>query len=164
MIYSRVSLQDKKLRCAVGGLAALIFFALGIGVTGAIAQQKSAMPNVTSASVAFYPRISQLAHVEGVVKLRISTDGSRASSIEIESGPPMLAQAAEENIKTWRFDKHDPTTFETTFRYRLLPSKCDSKCNCDSVEKGSVHLQLPTNVEISAKEIMVCDPAEEIKH
>jgi len=76
----------------------------------------------------------------------------------------MLAQAAKENVKTWQFEQHRPTTFEATFHYKLLLSKCDSECNCDSVEKGSVLLQLPTNVEVSAKELLICDPAVESKH
>ena len=77
--------------------------------------------------------------------------------MEIQSGQPMLAQAAQDNVKTWQFEKHPPTTFEATFHYRLLASKCDSACNCDSAERPSVLLHLPTDVEISAKELMVCD-------
>ncbi len=150
------------MRCTLCALGAFIPFVLGMTGTDCAAQQKGTLPSVASASVPFYPRIHQLAHIEGVVRLRISTNGSRASSIEIESGPPMLAQAAKENIKTWRFDQHTPTTFEATFRYTLLPSRCDSKCNCDSAEKASVHLQLPSDVEVSAKEVLLCDPAEKI--
>jgi hypothetical protein len=75
----------------------------------------------------------------------------------------MLITAAEENVRTWLFEQHSPTTFETTFRYKLLPSKCDSNCNCDSVEKGSVLLQLPTDVEVNAKSVQICDPAVERK-
>lgn len=158
-----MSCDEKNLRCTFGALVALILIILGMGVTDSTAQQKSP-PNVASASVPFYPRTPQMAHIEGVVQLRISTDGNRASSIKVESGPPMLAQAAKENIETWRFDRHSPTTFETTFRYRLLPSQCDSECNCDSLEKGSVQLKLPTDVEVTAKELLTCDPAIRIKH
>jgi TonB family protein len=122
----------------------------------AVGQQKP-VPSVVSASVPLYPRITQQAHIEGVVRLRISTDGNRVASVEVESGQPMLAQAAQENVKTWQFEQHSPTTFEVTFRYKLLPSKCDAKCNCDSAEKPSVLLQLPTDVEVNAKELMVCD-------
>jgi hypothetical protein len=143
---------------------ALILFAFGMGAAISTAQSKSPLPSVVSASVPFYPRTPQMAHIEGVVRLRISTDGSRASTIEVESGPPMLAQAAQDNVKTWQFEHHNPATFEATFRYKLLPSTCDSECNCDSVEKGSVLLRLPTDVEVSAKEIRICDPAVEDKH
>ena len=137
---------------------ALAFFILGMGAIMAVGQQKP-VPSVTSASVPLYPRTPQMAHIEGVVRLRISTDGNRVASVEVQSGQPMLAQAAQDNVKTWQFELHTPTTFETTFRYKLLPSKCDAECNCDSVEKPSVLLQLPSDVEVNAKELMVCDSA-----
>ncbi|HUK42796.1 MAG TPA: energy transducer TonB, partial [Candidatus Acidoferrales bacterium] len=120
---------------------------------------KPGMPSVTSASVPLYPRITQQAHIEGVVRLRISTDGNRVASVGVQSGQPMLAQAAQENVKTWQFEPHSPTTFDVTFRYNLLPSKCDAECSCDSAEKPSVLLQLPIEVEVNAKELTVCDPA-----
>lgn len=137
----------------------LILLVLGLGGVMAVGQQKKPLPNVLRASVPFYPRMSQAAHIEGVVRLRVSTDGNRVASVEVQSGQPMLAQAAQDNVKTWRFQTHSPTTFEATFHYKLLPSKCDAECNCDSVEKPSVLLRLPTDVEVSAKELMVCDPA-----
>jgi TonB family protein len=135
--------------------AALVLVVTLAGTVVATAQQKSP-PNLLSASVPLYPRTPQMAHIEGVVHLRISTDGSRVASVEVQSGQPMLAQAAQDNVKTWQFEPHDPVTFVATFRYKLLPSKCDAKCNCDSAEKPSVFLQLPNNVEVNAKELMVC--------
>jgi len=138
---------------------AQVLFMLALGAIMAVGQQKKPLPSVLSASVPLYPRIPQMAHIEGVVRLRISTDGNRVASVEVQSGQPMLAQAAQDNVKTWQFERHSPTTFEATFRYRLLPSKCDAECNCDSVEKPSVLLQLPTDVEVNAKELMVCDSA-----
>lgn len=138
---------------------ALVLFIVGMGAIMAIGQQKP-LPSVINASVPFYPRVPQQAHIEGVVRLRISTDGNRVRSVEVESGQPMLAQAAQENVKTWQFEPHTATTFETTFHYKLLPSKCDAECNnCDSVEKPSMLLQLPGDVEVNAKELMVCDSA-----
>jgi hypothetical protein len=72
----------------------------------------------------------------------------------------MLVQAAKDNVKTWQFEPHTPTSFEVTFHYKLLlPSKCDSECNCDSTEKESVLLELPTKVEVSSKAPVICDPA-----
>ena len=138
---------------------ALILFILGMGTIMSIGQQKKALPSVVGASVPLYPRTSQMAHIEGVVRLQISTDGKRVTSVEIQSGQPMLAEAAQDNVKTWQFELHTPTTFQAIFRYRLLPSKCDAGCNCDSVERPSVLLQLPSDVEVNAKELMVCDSA-----
>jgi TonB family protein len=136
---------------------ALVLFILGIGAIRVVGQQKP-VPSVASASVPLYPRTPQMAHIEGVVRLRISTDGNRVASVEIQSGQPMLVRAAQDSVKTWQFEPHTPTTFETTFRYKLLPSKCDAECNCDSGEKPSVLLRLPSDVEVNAKELMVCDP------
>jgi len=134
----------------------LVLFILGAIM--AVGQQKP-LPSVISASVPLYPRTPQMAHIEGAVRLRISTDGNRVVSVEVQSGQPMLTQAAQDNVKTWQFEQHSPTTFEATFHYKLLPSKCDAECNCDSAEKPSVLLHLPTDVEVNAKELMVCDSA-----
>lgn len=142
---------------------ALVPLALGLGAATSPAQSRTVLPVVIGASVPFYPRIIQVAHIEGVVGLRISTDGRRASSIEVESGQPMLAQAAKENVKTWEFEQHRPTTFEARFRYKLLTSTCDAECNCGSSEKPTVLLRLPTDAEVSAEEVLVCDPAVRTK-
>jgi Gram-negative bacterial TonB protein C-terminal len=128
------------------------------GPTMASAQSRAPLPAVIRASVPLYPRVSQVAHIEGVVRLRISTDGHRVSTVQVESGPQMLAQAAKENAETWQFEQHNPTTFDATFHYQLLPSTCDSKCNCGSKEGGSVLLRLPMFVEVKAEEVLTCDP------
>jgi TonB family protein len=133
----------------------------------ALAYGQSAAPQapaLASAAVPLYPRLAQMARIQGVVTLRLSTDGKRVSAIEGESGPLMLVKAAKENVGTWQFEPHTPTRFEVTFHYRLLlPIKCDSECNCGSEEKESVLLHLPTEAEVSAETLMICDPAVEIK-
>jgi TonB family protein len=116
-------------------------------------------PHVTSAQVPIYPLVLQVAHIEGMVELRVTTDGRGVASVAPASGQPMLAAAAVENVKTWQFEKHTPTTFTVVFRYRLLESECDSMCECDSAERPSTVLKLPTEVEIDATEAVLCDPA-----
>ncbi|MBZ5528936.1 MAG: energy transducer TonB [Acidobacteriia bacterium] len=139
----------------------------GIGAMGmlllsflplAAPQTRGPLPKVVSASVPFYPPLAPPTRIQGVVTLQLSTDGKRVSAIDVESGPPMLAQAAKENVKTWEFEPHAPASFKVTFHYKLLPTICDSQCNCDSEEKESVVLQLPGKVEVSAKEYTICDP------
>jgi TonB family protein len=141
-----------------------VLLTLGLGANMSVAQPaKKLLPTVASASVPLYPRVIRAARIQGNVTLRLSTDGERVSAAEVESGPPMLAQAAKDNVKTWQFEPHTPTNFEVTFHYKLLlPSKCDSECNCDSEEKESVLLQLPTNVDVSAKAPAICDPPGKI--
>ena len=143
-----------------------VLLTLGLGTSMPVAQQaRKVMPTVASASVPLYPRVIRAARIQGDVTLRLSTDGERVSAVEVESGPPMLAQAAKDNVKTWQFEPHTPTSFKVTFHYKLLlPSKCDPECNCDSKEKESVLLQLPTNVEVSVKVPVICDPTEKIEN
>ena len=118
------------------------------------------LPKVVSASVPFYPELTGQAHIEGTVSLRVSTDGTRISTFDKETGHRLLVEAAKENLKTWQFKPHTPTKLEVTFIYRILAVQCDSECNCDSEEKESVMLSLPTSVEVSTKRVMLCDPVE----
>jgi hypothetical protein len=108
-----------------------------------------------------YPRAATAARVQGLVTLRVTTDGQRVTVIEPKSGPPFLVQATEENVKTWRFEPHAPTTFEVRFNYKLSTQyTCAPGCtDCRSAEKDSVLLQLPTDVELKATIPMLCDPA-----
>ena len=142
---------------ALPGIAAIVLLLLLL--PSAAQQAKAPMPKVVSASVPFYPRLAPPARIQGVVTLQLSTNGKRVSAIDGESGPPMLVEASKENVKKWQFEPHVPASFKVTFHYKLLPAKCDSQCKCDSDEKESVLLQLPTNVEVSAKEYTICDPA-----
>jgi hypothetical protein len=145
----------------VVGISLLLFLVLCFRNTASGAQEaKELLPIVSSANVPFYPRTPRIAHIEGEVRLRLSTDGVRVSSIDVVSGQAMLAQAAEENIRTWVFEKHTPMTFETTFRYTLLSSKCDSNCNCDDLRNGTALLHLPTKAEVSASDVIICAPAK----
>ncbi|HXL23019.1 MAG TPA: energy transducer TonB [Candidatus Dormibacteraeota bacterium] len=122
-------------------------------------QPRARLPRVIGAAVPFYPRTAPSARIQGIVTLQVSTNGTRVSSIDAETGPAMLVQAARENMKTWEFEPHSPTSFEVTFHYKLLLPKCDSECRCDTEEKESVLLQLPTNADVSAKVPAICDPA-----
>ena len=126
---------------------------LSLGVIVSFAQQSNmSLPAVITAAVPFYPPAARAARIEGVVRMRISTDGKRVSFISAQTGPPALIKAAEENVRTWQFKKHNPTTFETTFRYKVLS---ESECKMDS---GTVLLMLPTAVEVTAKGVRTCDP------
>jgi len=77
--------------------------------------------------------------------------------VEILEGQPILGLAAKENVKTWRLRPHARTTFETTFRYKLLPAFV---CEADN---PTVLMRLPREVEISTKGLKTCDPSEDIK-
>ena len=130
---------------------------LGVAQLSAAPQNEDRRaPVVAAASVPLYPRTALLAHIEGTVKIQVATDGRKVSSLQTQSGPPLLARAAEENVRTWEFDEHKPTTFLATFEYRLQdPGGC-------SVENEEVLVRMPTYVRVTAKRVHTCDPISKV--
>jgi len=120
------------------------------------AQQKPVLPSVTSAEVPLYPPVARLANVEGVVHVKITTDGNRVTAAHAEEGPKILAAAAEKNAQTWEFAPHQPTTFTVTYRYKLVTKPHAHDNN------PRVLLRLPTEIEIDAlRRLPIADsPAE----
>jgi hypothetical protein len=110
------------------------------------------LPLVLSASVPFYPAVPRKAGIEGEVRVSVTTDGKKASAFHVLSGHNMLVSATIDVIKSWQFQQHDPTTFETVFRYKLLQ---EAECYFDA---PTVRLHLPDTVEVTAKRIWTCDP------
>ncbi len=148
--------QKRTCRFSAQTIVALAVLTLGLGASMSTAQQSSeSLPVVVTASVPFYPPAARVAHIEGTVRLRIATDGKMVSAITVQSGPPMLATAAEENVRTWHFKEHKSSTFDATFQYKLLS---ESECDMDN---GLVTLHLPTDVQVTAKAWQTCDPAVE---
>ena len=142
----------------------LVFVACSLAQDNPVAL-RSSLPKVVSASVPFYPELARQTRIQGTVALRVSTDGKRVSVVTAETGHPILAAAAADNVKTWEFKPHTPTNFEVTFRFTLFVPECDADCNCDrgkDGEKESVVLHLPTEAEVSAPPLLTCDPAVEI--
>jgi len=135
----------------------MLILALLAPIVVRCAAQQSEPDNVvvTDAAVPFYPNNARLAHIEGVVRLQVSTNGETVSRVELFDGPLMLAIAARENVETWRLRWHSPTTFVATYRYKLLP---DIACEFDD---GTVVMRLPLEVEVSAKGIKTCDPSSQ---
>jgi hypothetical protein len=80
------------------------------------------LPKLVSHADAVYPAIAHLAHVQGDVVVKITTDGESVSDAVAESGPPLLRRAAEDNARTWKFAPHSPGTFHVSFRYKISSS------------------------------------------
>jgi hypothetical protein len=111
-----------------------------------VAQQSSvALPMVASAQVPLYPSVARLANVEGVVHLKVTTDGHRVISTQVEDGHKLLSAPADENVRTWRFSLHEPTTFTVTYRYKLVENWKGDPYN------PTVVLRLPAEVEVSTR-------------
>ena len=100
-----------------------------------------------------YPIMARAARVQGVVKIKATTDGKRVVAADVLSGPPMLAKFAKENLLTWEFMDHKPTTFVATFDYVIEGS---AQCGYSNAVS---ELNLPLEIRITAKGLKTCDPA-----
>jgi hypothetical protein len=113
-----------------------------VSVVAATAQEsKVALPMVAGAAVPLYPPLARTARVEGVVHVKVTTDGHRVIDAHVEDGHKILATAAVDNARTWQFATHRPTTFTVTYYYKL-----DAKLE---EPNQTVVLRFPTEVEIS---------------
>ncbi len=111
------------------------------------------LPLVLDGKIPVYPLMAREARVQGIVKVRVTTDGKRAASLAAEAGPAMLVKFTKENIQTWEFAKHKPITFVTTFEYHIEdPAQC-------TFSNGTAVLRLHREALVSANGIETCDPA-----
>ncbi len=74
-----------------------------------------------------YPAIARAAHVSGVVVLRAVISKSGAiENLSVESGPPMLRQAAIDGVRMWRYRPFllngEPTAVDTTIQVNFTNS------------------------------------------
>lgn len=121
-------------------------FALLIGLHIGVAQsRKLTLPTVADAKAPLYPPLARAARVQGVVRVKVTTDGHRVVTAAAESGPKILAAAAEDSARSWQFATHEPTSFVVTFTYKRVDSLKSGP------ENPTVVLRLPTEVEVSMR-------------
>jgi len=128
------------LLCAVSLAAALLVVAPSASAAEVRART---VPIVVKANVPFYP--SYAFGFEGEVQLRTVTDGKDVVDVHAESGLPVLVRAAIENIRTSEFEPHQPTSFETVFKYRFVTGNCSMER-----DSGAAILRLPKEAEVIA--------------
>lgn len=131
--------------CLVGILS--ICAALSVAQVATPPQE---LPIVKSGEMPLYPPLLRLGQIEGEVRLRVTTDGAGVSSVTVESGHVLLARAAMENVRTWKFEQHNPTVFSTVFSYHLVKEFVTYSCAPDVTDNGVVVLKLPAQVEITS--------------
>lgn len=116
------------------------------------------LPTVQSGEMPLYPSPARMARIEGKVTLRVSTDGETVREVTVIEGQPLLAKAAQQNVRTWRFETHPATSFDTVFTFHLVP-----QAGCGPLHSnGQVVLTLPEKVDITAAVVNLggCDPEE----
>jgi len=76
--------------------------------------------------------------------MQVTTDGHVVSDVKIISGPQILAQPAESNVRTWKFADHPPTSFTVAYFYVFEGNhKKDPATNC------AAKMELPETVTVS---------------
>jgi hypothetical protein len=104
-------------------------------------------PQVTGFVTAFqcpaYPPSAKKIRLQGMVNIQVATDGGKIVDLKV-SGHPLLAQAAEENVRTWKLADNAPKSFAVNYSYVF-----DGEYEPDPVYKCRAKLQLPDKVEVS---------------
>jgi hypothetical protein len=132
----------------------LVLLAVFLGA--AVAQPpKAVLPMFAGGAVPLYPPVARATKVQGIVHLKVVTDGTKVVMAHAEDGHRLLASASEENVRTWVFSKHEPTSFTVTFRYRL-------DVHADP-NNPTVTLRFPTEVDVSMAPLVLSDPPARIR-
>jgi hypothetical protein len=76
----------------------------------------------------------------------------------MEDGPKLLQEATARTVQSWEFYKHEPTSFEVVFRYKIVDDPHPNPYG------PTVLLRLPLEVEVSTTTLDISDPAAEIGH
>jgi len=78
------------------------------------------VPEITEHAKVKYPPLARQARIQGMVHMRVTTDGHGVTDVTVEDGHPLLTENAAQNVRTWKFVEHAPATFEVTFNYRVV--------------------------------------------
>jgi hypothetical protein len=124
----------------------LIFWCV-CGAVGSFAQtDATAMPTVTTFECPKYPSDAESMRLQGTVKLQVTTDGHQVVAVKLLSGHPVLAKAADKNVRTWKFASSAPTTFSVTYVYAD-----EGIYKRDPITKCAAKMELPAHVTVSTR-------------
>lgn len=101
-------------------------------------------PTVTAFDCPKYPSKAESIRLQGVVVLRVTTDGHQVVDVKLTSGHPVLAPDTIKNVRIWKFADHAPTTFAVTYLYVN-----QGHFKRDKVTKCSAKMDLPEKVTVS---------------
>lgn len=88
-------------------------------------QTSSPLPQVLQHADPTYPPLARQTRISGDVHLEITTDGESVTTASAIDGHPILRPSAVDNVRTWKFARHNPSTFFVTFRYVLSTGNID---------------------------------------
>ena len=66
-------------------------------------EQTPALPMVSTAPVPLYPPLARQTNTQGIIHVKIQTDGQKVVQTGVEETNKLLSTAAKENAKIWEF-------------------------------------------------------------
>ena len=100
-------------------VASTLLLSSGITTGAAFAADNTAHRSIVSRAPPAYPELARRMHVAGTVVLKVVIDpDGKVSDTHIESGHPLLGQAAQLAVARWRFSpgaEQSTTTVEVVF-------------------------------------------------
>jgi TonB family protein len=93
----------------------LLVFLVGFSCPSVSAQNDPAdsQRKVTNKVAAVYPRLARNLNLSGTVRLEVLVSASgNPKSIQVKGGSPVLAQAAEDALRNWRWQRADHDSSE----------------------------------------------------
>ncbi len=94
------------------------------------------------ADVPFYPPVARAGRIAGTVEVVAIVRDGLVTDAQATSGAAILAKAATENVKTWRFHRWVNARFSTKFIYRIETGK-------QAPTNSRVELELPNQAVIT---------------
>jgi TonB family protein len=91
-----------------------------------------------------YPPLAALARVSGNVVIRVGIDASgNVTKAELVSGHPLLAKAALDAARRWRFEREpiQSRTTEVEFEFVMLPERSASNIETTFFPPGKVEVR-----------------------
>ena len=129
-------------------LGAIIMLLILACASAASAQDDAKIPErpiVKSGEIPLYPHLARVAQIAGTVQVEVTTDGNAITKVSATGAHKLLQEAAEQNVRAWRFYSHKPQTFTVTFVYKVEGPEVFGDVN------PTVLLELPNHVEVRTK-------------
>jgi TonB family protein len=92
-------------------LLAVLF--LPLSYSHAQSEQITGNRKVTNKVMPEYPRLARDMNIRGTVRLEVEVSSNGAvKSVDVKGGSPVLAQSAQNAVRSWRWEKTDHETIE----------------------------------------------------
>jgi len=149
----------------------LCVLTFGCSVYGFAQQGSNGHAVLVNLSPPVYPRLARQANIYGAVSVAVTIHPDGKADVALESGHPMLAQAALDSAKATRFECQAcdaDVSYQLVYSFRLV--KGSDCCSAMSVparvtlepESSGEDGRRAQPITITAEEMCLCDPGAQL--